>query len=153
VPSTFAYGHPEMSYYELLERDPERMRRFMRGMAPIEERMPIAGIYDFSWAVAAAEADPASERPLFVDVGGGRGHAIKAIRTEFPALPIARFVLQDRKEVIEAGKALDDPDLRGIQRMVIDFHESQPLQGLSITDTIMSWSAMCSHILEFEAAD
>ncbi len=130
MPETFAYGHPEWNFYEMLEHDPERMRRFMRAMAPIEERMPISGIYDFSWAVAAAEADPASERPLFVDVGGGRGHAIKAVRAEFPGLPIARCILQDRQEVIDAGEALDDPDLRGIQRMVIDFHKSQPLQGM-----------------------
>lgn len=131
VPATFAYGHPEQSYYEMLEQDPVRMHRFMRAMAPIEERMPISGIYDFGWAVAVAEADADSHRPLFVDVGGGRGHAIKAIRAEFPRLPVDRFVLQDRKEVIAAGEALDDPDLRGVQRMVIDFHKSQPLQGLS----------------------
>ncbi|KAK3321754.1 O-methyltransferase [Apodospora peruviana] len=140
VPATFAYGHPEWNYYEMLEKNPERMHRFMRAMAPIEERMPISGIYDFGWAVTAAEADPTSERPLFVDVGGGRGHAIKAIRAEFPGLPIARFVLQDRQEVIEAGKALDDPDLRGIQRMVIDFHKSQPLQGAMIY-----WIRRCLH--------
>lgn len=138
MPSTFAYGHPEQSYYEMLEHDPVRMRRFMRAMAPIEERMPIAGIYDFSWAVAAAEAEP--ERPLFVDVGGGRGHAIKAIRAEFPGLPVGRFVLQDRPEVIEAGKALDDPDLRDVQRMVVDFHASQPLKG-----TLIYWIRRCLH--------
>lgn len=131
VPGTFAYGHPEWSFYEMLEHDPDRMRRFMRAMAPIEERMPISGIYDFTWAVGVAEADPASLQPLFVDVGGGRGHSIKAIRAEYPGLPVARFVLQDRPEVIEAGKMLDDPGLRGIQRTVIDFHESQPVQGQS----------------------
>ncbi|OIW23060.1 O-methyltransferase [Coniochaeta ligniaria NRRL 30616] len=141
VPGTFAYGHPEQSYYEMLEHDPVRMRRFMRAMAPIEERMPIAGIYDFSWAVAAApKADSDSERPLFVDVGGGRGHAIKAIRAEYPGLPIERFVLQDRPEVIEAGEKLDDPDLRGVQRMVVDFHESQPLQG-----ALIYWIRRCLH--------
>lgn len=101
----------------------------MRAMAPIEERMPIAGIYDFGWVVAQVRQDPTSTRPLFVDVGGGRGHAIIAIRNEFPGLPINRFILQDRPEVIDAGKALDDPDLRGVQRMVIDFHKEQPVQG------------------------
>lgn len=129
MPVTFAYGHPELSYYDMLENNPERLRRMVRGMASIEERMPISGIYDFGWAIAAAEADPASERPVFVDVGGGRGQAIKAIRAEYPGLPVARCVLQDRREVIEAGKALDDASLSGVQRMVIDFHKSQPLQG------------------------
>ncbi|KAB5516967.1 O-methyltransferase [Coniochaeta sp. 2T2.1] len=140
VPATFAYGHPEWSFYEMLEHEPERMRRFMRAMAPIEERMPIAGIYDFSWAVTTAKVPEQQQRPLFVDVGGGRGHAIKAIRAEYPALPIDRFVLQDRQEVIKAGEELDDPDLRGIRRMVIDFHQSQPLQG-----ALIYWIRRCLH--------
>jgi len=49
VPATFAYGHPEWSYYEMLQHDPERMQRFMKAMGLIEEKMPIAGIYDFGW--------------------------------------------------------------------------------------------------------
>ncbi len=72
------------------------MKRFMNGMAPLEKRMPIAGIYDFSWVVDAAKEDPASERPIFVDVGGGQGQAIKAIHNEFPELPLKKCVLQDR---------------------------------------------------------
>jgi hypothetical protein len=129
VPTTFAYNHPELSYYEMISHDPERMRMFMKAMALIEERMPIAGIYDFGWLVEKA-ADPAhADRVVFVDVGGGKGHAIKAICSEFPGLPLGRFVLQDRPEVIAAAKALDDPGLREVQTMEIDFHVSQPVKG------------------------
>jgi hypothetical protein len=123
----------------MLQHDPVWMQRFMRAMAPIEERMPISGIYDFGWLVAKVKEDTTSERPVLVDVGAGRGHAIKAIRGEFPDLPIERFVLQDRPEVVEAGKALDDPLLRGVQRQVIDFHEAQPVHGKN-PFLLRSWS-------------
>ena len=129
VPTTWAYGHPEWSYYEMLAHDPAWMGRFLKAMGPIEARMPISGIYDFGWLVAAAEADPAGERPLFVDVGGGKGQAIVAIRKEFPGLPLGRCVLQDRPEVIAADAALDEEDLRGVQRMAMDFHKEQPVKG------------------------
>lgn len=96
-------------------------------MAPVEARMPIAGIYDFSWVVAKAQED--ANRPLFVDVGGGRGHAILAIHDEFPALPLSRCVLQDRPEVIKVVSALGDEKTRQIPKMVIDFHNEQPIRG------------------------
>jgi hypothetical protein len=130
IPATFAFGHPEWSFYEMLQRDPEWMPRFMKTMKPIEEKMPIAGIYDFGWVVKVAQENPTSNRPLFVDVGGGGGHAIKAIHDEFPGLPLNRCVLQDRPEVIEAVKSLDDADMREVQKMVIDFHEEQPVKGV-----------------------
>lgn len=132
VPGTFAYGHPEWSYYEMLEHDPARRARFFRAMKPIEERMPIAGIYDFGWVVAKAEGDEKeTDRLLFVDVGGGRGHAIRAIHDEFPGLPLKRCMLQDRPEVIAAAKAdeADDADWAAVQKLAIDFHAEQPVKG------------------------
>lgn len=131
VPTTFAYGTPELSYYEMISRDPERMKAFMKAMAPLEEKMPIAGIYDFSWLVEKARDQSAAERTMFVDVGGGKGTAIKAIHNEFPGLPLDRFVLQDREEVVAAMKELDDPALKGVTPMVIDFHENQPVKGMT----------------------
>lgn len=140
VPTTFAYGHPEWSYYEMISRDPERMRMFMKAMAPIEEKMPIAGIYDFGWLVEKAKDPATAGRKVFVDVGGGGGHAIKAIHAEFPDLPLGRFVLQDRPEVIAAVKSLDDPGLRQIQAMEIDFHVGQPVKG-----ALVYWIRRCLH--------
>lgn len=116
----------------MIEQDPVRMCRFFKGMGFMQERMPIAGIYDFGWAVrAAAQAPARTTTPLFVDVGGGGGQAIVAIRDEFPGPPLERFVLQDRAEVIAAGERADDPALRGIRRQAIDFHNEQPVKGAS----------------------
>jgi hypothetical protein len=131
VPNTYAFGQPDLGFYELLQRDPARMARFMPAMQNIESRMPIAGIYDFSWLVELAKKDAGSEKPLFVDVGGGQGQAIKAIHHEFPGLPLERCVLQDRPEVIGMVEKMEDPELKLVKKMVIDFHKAQPLQGKS----------------------
>lgn len=131
VPGTFAYGTPEYGWYEMLQHDPARMQRFLRAMGPIEEKMPIAGIYDFGWLVerAAATAEVEKDRPVLVDVGAGRGQAIRAIHRENPGLPLERCVLQDRAEVVAAVRELDDEDMRLVQKQVIDFHKEQPVKG------------------------
>lgn len=132
VPMSFAYGKPHLSFYELLAEDDGWVGSFLRGMAHVESRMPVtAGIYDFSWLVAEveAEAQPDSGRAVLVDVGGGKGGAIRAIHREFPALPIARFVLEDRPETLEAGRLLEEPELAGVRRVALDFHRDQPVKG------------------------
>lgn len=132
VPMSYAYGKPDLSFYELLAEDEAWVGSFLKGMAHVESRMPVtAGIYDFSWLVAEARARPDSDRAVLVDVGGGKGGAIRAIHREFPALPIHRFVLEDRPETIEAGLALlgEDDELAGVRRVALDFHKDQPVKG------------------------
>lgn len=130
VPASFAYGKPELSFYELLGSDEAWVGSFLKGMAHVESRMPVtAGIYDFSWLAAEAGLHPDSGRAVLVDVGGGKGGAIRAIHREFPALPIHRFVLEDRPETLEAGRLLDEPELAGVRRVALDFHKDQPVKG------------------------
>ena len=131
MPVTFANGKPELGFYEMMEQDPKWMHSFLKGMAHISEAMPIAGVYDFSWVVAEAEKDPNSSRAVLVDVGGGKGQSIKAIREEYPGLPLHRCVLQDLRETLEAGKALNDPELAQVQWVPVDFHKEQPVKGRS----------------------
>ncbi|OLN82366.1 Demethylsterigmatocystin 6-O-methyltransferase 10 [Colletotrichum chlorophyti] len=140
VPGTFAYGVPEYAWYEMLQHDPPRMQRFMRAMGPIEEKMPISGIYDFGWVVEHATKDAETDRVLFVDVGGGRGQSIRAIHRENPGLPLGRCVLEDRPEVIEVVEKLDDEDMRLVQKQVIDFHKEQPVKG-----ALIYWIRRCLH--------
>ncbi|KAK1997564.1 O-methyltransferase [Colletotrichum falcatum] len=140
IPATYAYGVPERSFYEMLQRDPARLGRFLRAMGPIEDKMPIAGIYDFGWVVERAAADPSSGRPLLVDVGAGRGQSIRAIHRENPGLPLDRCVLQDRPEVVEAVEGLDDEDMRLVRKQAIDFHAEQPVKG-----ALTYWIRRCLH--------
>lgn len=145
VPMSFAHGKPHLSFYELLAEDDAWVGSFLQGMAHVESRMPVtAGIYDFSWLAAEAGLHPGSDRAVLVDVGGGKGGAIRAIHREFPALPIERFVLEDRPETLEAGsKLLDESDeLAGVRRVALDFHRDQPVKGKVVVGTLAyaSWA-------------
>ncbi|KAI3392444.1 hypothetical protein diail_5688 [Diaporthe ilicicola] len=141
VPFSFAHGKPDLGFYELIAEDEAWVASFLKGMSHVESRMPVmASAYDFSWLVAEAEAQPHSDRAVLVDVGGGKGGAIKAIHRAFPALPIHRFVLEDRPETLEAGRALDEPELAGVRRVALDFHKDQPVKG-----AYTYWMRRCFH--------
>lgn len=143
MPFSYAHGKPDLAFYELIAEDEAWVGSFLRGMSHVESRMPVtAGAYDFSWLVAALEAEAEAQaqaqpgpspsdnsRAVLVDVGGGKGGAIRAIRGEFPALPAHRCVLEDRPETLEAGEALGEPELAGVRRIALDFHKDQPVKG------------------------
>ncbi|KAK7739767.1 hypothetical protein SLS53_005737 [Cytospora paraplurivora] len=140
VTVTFAHGKPELGYYEMIEQDPEWLRSFTKGMAHTSSHSPISGIYDFSWLVSEVEKNPNSDRAVLVDVGGGKGGAIKAICEEFPGLPPHRFVLEDRPETLEGIEALDEPELVQVQKVAMDFHKEQPVKG-----AYTYWVRRCFH--------
>jgi hypothetical protein len=124
------------------------MQLFHRAMGPIEAKMPIAGIYDFTWLIEKAQQDTTDEakaRAVFVDVGAGKGQAIVAIRKEFPGLPLERIILQDRPEVVEAVKKLDDENLRGVQTIPIDFHKAQPVKGMIYPTCRFSYATLVAN--------
>ncbi|KAK0639483.1 S-adenosyl-L-methionine-dependent methyltransferase [Cercophora newfieldiana] len=133
IPASFARGHPDKPFFEVLAMDPPYLKRFTDAMAIIEAMSPAvtAGMHDFSWLVQKAEQEP--NRPVFVDVGGGKGQCILTIHQEFPGIPLNRCVLQERPEVIQAVEAAADPTLAEVQKVVIDFHVAQPTKG---SDTI-----------------
>ena len=60
----------------------------------------------------------------FVDVGGGRGQAVQALREENPDLP-GRFVVQDLEHVLSAYDASE----LGSEAMAHDFFTAQPIKG------------------------
>jgi hypothetical protein len=127
IPATFARGQAEKTFWEVLMMDPAYLGRFFTGMGVIEGRSPAAGIYDFTWLVEKAGQEP--DRLVFVDVGGGKGHALVAIQKEFPGLPLERMVLQDRPESMQAVEAAGDASLAKVQKVAIDFHKEQPTKG------------------------
>lgn len=63
------------------------------------------------------------DRVLLVDVGAGRGQALRDFRIERPDL-MGRIVAQDLPEVI-AGRE----EVRGIDNMAYAFFQSQPVKG------------------------
>ena len=69
------YNHTEgKTIFETLARHPENLAVFGRVLKAAASFRPFTGIYPWE---RLADADP--QRPLFVDIGGGTGHAIAAI--------------------------------------------------------------------------
>ncbi|KAB8270004.1 S-adenosyl-L-methionine-dependent methyltransferase [Aspergillus minisclerotigenes] len=66
-----------------------------------------------------------SDKPLFVDVGGGAGYQTVSFLKRFPNLP-GRVVLQDLPEPIEDAKSVVPTN---VERMAHNFFEPQPVIG------------------------
>ncbi|KAI0543160.1 S-adenosyl-L-methionine-dependent methyltransferase [Xylaria digitata] len=64
-----------------------------------------------------------SDRPLFVNIGGGVGHQCAQFKEKYPEL-LGRVILQDLPHSI--AKALPTP---GVENIAHDFPEPQPIQG------------------------
>ncbi|KAK3986000.1 S-adenosyl-L-methionine-dependent methyltransferase [Cladorrhinum sp. PSN332] len=115
VPASFLAGQPDLGYFELLQKDEERMKGFMKAMSlTSHRRVPITGMYDmdllFKKMLEAAEKEeekedrPRKERVVWVDVGGGEGHILNLFREEYPRLRRAKCAVMDLKPVIEEAK-------------------------------------------------
>ena len=72
------------------------------------------------------------DAPFIVDIGGGRGHDLKAFRERFPNLS-NRLILQDLHNVLK-----DNNDLDGVQQMEYDFFTPQPVCGKIQTPDLIS---------------
>lgn len=73
---------------------------------PVEDRLSVAG-----------------NKPLLVDVGGGLGHDLIALKKKFPNLP-GKLIVQDLPVVIDNVKDLPS----GIEAMQHDFFMPQPVK-------------------------
>ena len=124
--SAFAFGQLGRSIWDILSDHPSRLRNMMLAMAAMEQRFPSLGSYDLSWALAASED---SDRAVLVDVGGGKGQAVRAILQATPGLPAHRCVVEDLPEVVKEAKASADPEMADVRFIGMDFHAEQPVKG------------------------
>jgi hypothetical protein len=118
------YNHTEgKTIFETLSRQPENLAVFGRVLKAAASFRPFTGIYPWQ---RLADADAA--RPLFVDIGGGTGHAIAAILAAQPELPASGFVLQELPEVIASAKGSGLlPE--SVQYQAHDFLTPNPVKG------------------------
>ncbi|KAF2175883.1 S-adenosyl-L-methionine-dependent methyltransferase [Zopfia rhizophila CBS 207.26] len=130
-PFGLAAGHPDKSFYEVLEANPERAKAFNATMALALGDMPVTGMYDFSWVAEYANQPGTPGRALIVDVGGGKGQALKAILEANPKIPVASCVLQDQPDVIQQAIE-EDGVLRPAKKFACNFFDKQPTKGALI---------------------
>jgi hypothetical protein len=129
-PLAFANGvDGHRKYWEIFaDRGGEFIAEFTEGMERLQKVLPITGIYDFTWIGQYGRNNV--ERPLIVDVGGGKGHSLGAILAETPEIPPARCILQDQADVIqEVETSANGSQAEKFQKMAIDFHKDQPVKG------------------------
>lgn len=84
-------------------------------------------------------SNAAVDQVMIVDVGGGYGHEIKAIKAKYPALP-GRMILQDLPQNI--AQALD---VEGMDATSHDFFTPQPVKG-----TVQYFQSLRSIIINFK---
>lgn len=128
--TVFAYsnGDPDITVWEHMNRNPDRMRNFMVSMVAMGKRMTVTGSYDFTWLLNPKHGDST----LVVDIGGGRGHALEAILLATPELAMDRCVVQDLDPVVQEAKKLAEGPLIQAQFVASDFHQEQPTKGKEI---------------------
>ena len=128
VPSTFAWGCEDKTFWEMINGYPKRLKAFNQSMATLDEVLPVTGMYDFSWISAHAKTGDTS-RPLIVDVCSGKVQALKRIMESCQELTASRLVMQDRPVVIDEVEKSKDPMLLDVKKMPHDFFAAQPVQG------------------------
>jgi O-methyltransferase domain len=126
TPHSWANDKLGSTFWEVLNSEPGRVHRFARGLSLFDNIHPVVGIYPFEEKHQAANSP---DRVLAVDMGGGRGRAMLALRKGCPSLT-GKLVLQDRKEVISTIAAEDL--LPSIEKMEHDFFTPQPVHGAQI---------------------
>lgn len=127
IPFGLAAGYPDRNLYSILETMPKKAFLFNLTMANIVRLVNLKGIYDFTWVKDFISTD--QERPLIVDVGGGKGQGLKTIFKDFPYIPASRCVLVDRPDVIEENSREIDKELRSVKQVEGDMFQEQPVKG------------------------
>lgn len=127
----FQYGHrTKLGPFEYVKEDPERVKVYnsaMQSLATIGDARRSAGSFPFGRELG--ENEIMDTDVMVVDVGGGRGQALKAINEAFPTLK-GRMILQDVPDVIEDAKANGLPSF--IEPMAASFFELQPVEGMHV---------------------
>ncbi|GMF94006.1 unnamed protein product [Aspergillus oryzae] len=111
--------------FRWLATQPTRIANFK--VLLTDERTPnFLSMFPLEKELGSWSAEP--EKALFVDIGGGMGHACIRLREKYPNQP-GRVILQDLPPVLQAAQATQP--LSGIESMPHNFHTPQPVQGAS----------------------
>jgi len=149
-PFSWANDREGKTFYEVLLEYPDRLARFNKGMMTQEAQIRILGIFPFATAVKEIDkSDPT--RVFIVDVAGGRGQSLVAIKGEVDEtreVDTGRWILQEREAVLHS---IPDGELPGIEKMAIDFFHPQPVkskpQPLIISPHVLTLLKMLTSII------
>jgi hypothetical protein len=123
TPTVFARGLKDVGYFEWLTQNPELYTIFNKAMA----FHSLTGIDGIATAYPWSKLQPGGPDSITViDVGGGKGHAIKEIIRHHPSVA-GHAVLQDLQNVLEDGTLVSPDEVKTIP---YDFvNQEQPVKG------------------------
>jgi hypothetical protein len=115
------------NFWEVLSSDESgaRLQRFSRGLSLFAAMHPVVGMFPFSELLAHGNS---VDRPLCVDIGGGRGLAMLELKDACPDLK-GEVILQDREAVLDD---IPEKELPGVTKMAHDFFTEQPVKNSQV---------------------
>lgn len=140
-PFAFSTGHEGKTYYEVLDLNPQQRLLWNLTLQNMDKNFPILGMFPFKDLETLAKEQP--DRPLIVDVGGGRGQALLTIREHCGDVFDGKMILQDLPVVIES---LKPEELPGIEPMKHDIFTPQPVKGKTFPATRGPFLCARSHL-------
>ncbi|RDL30418.1 Isoflavone-7-O-methyltransferase 8 [Venustampulla echinocandica] len=114
TPFGLAWGHPDKDVYGILEAEPALAKVFNSMVGRSGALYPMKGVYDFSW-MQQQVGSLDGERPVFVDIGGSSGLALRDMLSDNPFVPAERCAVFDLPKAIENAASSLDPALQSIQ--------------------------------------
>jgi hypothetical protein len=122
TPTVFARGFKDIAYFEWLTKFPELYTIFNKAMA----FHSLTGVDGIATAYAWDKLQPGPDGVTVVDVGGGKGHALKEIIRHCPNIS-GHAVLEDLENVLADGTLVSAAAVKAVP---YDFLEQeQPVKG------------------------
>ena len=122
TPFTWAFGAEDTAPHEILVADKKASKQFTGAMKEIGPMYSLKGVYDLGWTEEAV-AEP---RPVFVDIGGSAGFAVKDVLRNNSFIPAEKCFIVDLPQVVETTKKREDEDLRSVQLQAGNMFEPYP---------------------------
>ncbi|KAE8369973.1 S-adenosyl-L-methionine-dependent methyltransferase [Aspergillus caelatus] len=120
APFQLAY-HTNEHYFDWMSKRPEIQSVFNSVMTESKRHY---GVEWFEFYPVLDKLQVTPERVALVDVGGGVGHDITALKARFPQLP-GKYIVEDLPQVIDDIK---EPLPEGINAVKINMFEGQPIK-------------------------
>lgn len=117
--------HTTLSSFDWYVQNPQHFESLQKVMTAMEGAEWTVGfkLLDSEAKKVPSVAPQASEKPFFVDIGGGHGHQCIQLGKKYPNL-LGRLVLQDLPAAV--NKLLP---IEGVKIEAHDFFEKQPIPG------------------------
>ena len=127
TPHSWYDGQVGKDFWQVIGSDESgaRLQRFNDGLSLFAAMHPVVAMFPFSEQLAHGNS---ADRPLCVDIGGGKGLAMLELKSGCPELK-GEIILQDRAAVLDA---IPEKAIPGVTKMVHNFFTEQPVKNSQV---------------------